>query len=80
MRLREDNQNLVKQMLKMKETRASILNDFMLGSVPSYKAEEYMKSKLSGEEDEVNAVIKAEYLKNSSVENITVSPLFLLTP
>jgi WD40 repeat protein len=45
----------------------------MLGSVPQYKTEEYMKSKLSSEEDEVNQVIKAEYLKNSSVENITVS-------
>lgn len=50
----------------------------MLGSVPQYKTEEYMKSKLSSEEDEVNQVIKAEYLKNSSVENITVSaPIFL---
>jgi len=49
----------------------------MLGSVPQYKTEEYMKSKLSSEEDEVNQVIKAEYLKNSSVENITVSaPIF----
>lgn len=63
---------MVKQMLKMKETRASILNDFMLGSVPSYKTEEYMKSKLSGEENEINQVLKPEYLKNSAVENIQV--------
>ena len=51
----------------------------MLGSVPQYKTEEYMKSKLSSEEDEVNQVIKAEYLKNSSVENITVSALIFLS-
>lgn len=60
-------------MLKMKETRASLLNDFMMGTVPNYKIEEHMKSKLAGEEDEINSVIKPEYLKNSAVENIRVS-------
>jgi hypothetical protein len=45
----------------------------MMGTVPSYKIEEHMKSKLAGEEDEINSVIKPEYLKNSAVENIRVS-------
>lgn len=65
-------------MLKMKETRASILNDFMMGTVPTYKMEEHMKSKLSSEEDEINSVIKPEYLKNSALENVSVSFLFLI--
>ena len=60
-------------MLKMKETRAQILNDLLMGSIPSYKMEDHMKMKLSTEEDEINQVIKPEYLKNSAVDNITVS-------
>lgn len=64
-------------MLKMKETRASILNDFMMGTVPTYKMEEHMKSKLSSEEDEINSVIKPEYLKNSAIDNVIVSACFM---
>lgn len=64
-------------MLKMKETRASILNDFMMGTVPTYKMEEHMKSKLSSEEDEINSVIKPEYLKNSAIDNVIVSSCFM---
>lgn len=45
----------------------------MMGSIASYKMEEHVKQKLSSEEDEINQVIKPEYLKNSAVDNINVS-------
>jgi len=73
LKLKDDNNNLVKQLLKMKETRAQLLNELLMGSIPSYKLEDHMKIKLSTEEDEINQVIKPEYLKNSAVDNITVS-------
>jgi hypothetical protein len=37
--------------------------------------EEHVKLKLGSEEEEINAVIKPEYLKNSAVDNINVSSL-----
>lgn len=60
-------------MIKMKENRAQILNDVTMGTIPQYKMEEHMKSKLASEEEEMNANIKPEYLKNSAVDNINVS-------
>lgn len=38
--------------------------------------EEHVKLKLGSEEEEINQVIKPEYLKNSAVENISVSLTF----
>jgi len=52
----------------------------MMGSIASYKMEEHVKQKLSSEEDEINQVIKPEYLKNSAVDNINVSEKARLTP
>jgi hypothetical protein len=48
----------------------------MMGSIATYKMEEHVKLKLGSEEEEINQVIKPEYLKNSAVENISVSLTF----
>jgi hypothetical protein len=50
MRLREDNNQLVKQMIKMKENRAQIVNDVLMGSIPKHKIDEHIKEKLESEE------------------------------
>jgi len=75
--LREDNNQLVKQMIKMKENRAQIVNDVLMGSIPKHKIDEHIKEKLESEEQEMNSIIKPEYLKNSAMDDVDVSAVMM---
>ena len=47
-----------------------------MGTIPSFKIEEHMKEKLASEEEEMNTVIKPEYMKNTAMEHVSVRALF----
>jgi len=42
-----------------------------MGTIPSFKIEEHMKEKLASEEEEMNTVIKPEYMKNTAMEHVS---------
>jgi hypothetical protein len=44
-----------------------------MGTIPGHKIEEHMKEKLANEEEEMNTIIKPEYMKNTTMEHVSVS-------
>ena len=66
-KLMADNQEYVKQMISMKESRANLMNDVLSGQINS-EAGQRIQSNMSAEESKLGEIIKPEYLRPSNEE------------
>ena len=64
-KLKADNQEYVKQIISMKESRAQLMNDCLSGKL-SAEMGESIRTNLNAEESKFSETIKPEYLRPAS--------------
>ena len=72
-KLMSDNQEYVKQMISMKESRAQLMNDCLSGKMNPELGQK-IQSKMDAEESKLGEIIKPEYLRPTMTNQETSMP------